>query len=781
MAHVEPTRAALPLHEHVMLAPRRRRCWQCGEEAPSDAWDGSDGCKQWADPNYPLPSDLNALFSSDDLYSSSSCSYGSPSPVNSAPDTQEMYTNQADALTPRQRGEELNERRKQVHVDDQDNSAAERPQMAPATIDQQVDRLAPSDVYRLLHNEAECADGPRPDFITDECTGCIFLERTSGRPPLQRPRRRKGVDKWKQRMELIPKIVSGVTCGDSGKGEVWVKSSYGQVERPGGNGTTDLYHMHELHYFYEGKKAAETEALRQAQGTFMAAQKRKRQAVNLLAPQPDWVKGTLFHLRGSSAKPATRSKGSGQLDLQLDPSEKRWIQFSDEQGRVKGGIDLGKKGPRFSGTSGDFAEYHPRDVTQHPFEEGDLVGFGHAGLTRNTTGMRQLGIISRQAIVVGSVPTDSNLSDTVAYIGKVPVKLRGSARKDDFLVPSGREDGTVIAASGFPSVSVGRALHDYYELQAEDTDRHAPGANLTWQLAEASVVPPVHSVRTDQMTPHQLGLVAMCCGMTGLVVAAEVGGRHMLPADRRSSAQKIMLLVSVAAFLLWFWQMRQPITTLPYMSQVSVGGLCAKVAEVAKAVFISSFAVQLIATVGFNIGSLTATRSLVCALVGVVLLWSRPTCLPQHFRTTTGRLFWHKLISTWPYNLWPNSTSHDEARNLDAILDEALQQHTDSALTPQSNQHTMAATCKICEATFVRKPPEHWKQLCVDCWRKQQKSKRELASKKAQGSRKMECVQCRASFVVQHSETWKTRCLKCYIMHRRQHHKQVESEKVGTM
>lgn len=229
----------------------------------------------------------------------------------------------------------------------------------------------------------------------------------------------------------------------------------------------------------------------------------------------------------------------------------------------------GGKGPRFSGTTGDFAEFHKRDPMQPAFEEGDLVGFGESGLTRVTKGMRQLGVISRQAIVAGSVPDGSaDLSgyDTVAYLGRVPVKVRGSAAKHDFLVPSGKDDGTAVAKPGFPSVSVGRAL-GHAQLQAT-----AGGSGSDWQLVEASVVPPVHTgkcyeihlflvrfhhfqyeirhfrpmfwaefgacvaVRSEACDPNgqlqqPLRLVGIACGMMiALLAAAEFGAKRQPPA-----------------------------------------------------------------------------------------------------------------------------------------------------------------------------------------------------------------------------------------------------------
>jgi hypothetical protein len=54
--------------------------------------------------------------------------------------------------------------------------------------------------------------------------------------------------------------------------------------------------------------------------------------------------------------------------------------------------------------------YHARDPHEWPFEEGEVVGFGAQGLTRCTAGCRQLGIISRRAVVEGSAPRPSHRS-----------------------------------------------------------------------------------------------------------------------------------------------------------------------------------------------------------------------------------------------------------------------------------------------------------------------------------------------------------------------------------
>ena len=49
----------------------------------------------------------------------------------------------------------------------------------------------------------------------------------------------------------------------------------------------------------------------------------------------------------------------------------------------------------------------PQDPEEDPFEEGDVVAFGGNGLTRRTDGAKMLGVISRRAVVSGSMPEEA--------------------------------------------------------------------------------------------------------------------------------------------------------------------------------------------------------------------------------------------------------------------------------------------------------------------------------------------------------------------------------------
>ena len=108
-----------------------------------------------------------------------------------------------------------------------------------------------------------------------------------------------------------------------------------------------------------------------------------------------------------------------------------WIRFSDQDGGYRGALRNTDRGAKLESGSGDFAEWQERDPDEEPFGEGDVVAFGENGLTRRTDGAQLLGVISRRAVVTGSMPPESVQEqwDQVAYCGIVPVKLRGGARK----------------------------------------------------------------------------------------------------------------------------------------------------------------------------------------------------------------------------------------------------------------------------------------------------------------------------------------------------------------
>ena len=117
------------------------------------------------------------------------------------------------------------------------------------------------------------------------------------------------------------------------------------------------------------------------------------------------------------------------------------------------------------------------------------------------------GVISRRAAIEGSYPDakDAAEGDTVAYCGRVPVKLVGSARAGDIVVPSGRGDGTGVAVGKcrafFTTARVGTAELDLHESDSTQPEGGSPqeiellslgkiSRGLKWQYIDCSIISP---------------------------------------------------------------------------------------------------------------------------------------------------------------------------------------------------------------------------------------------------------------------------------------------------
>lgn len=73
---------------------------------------------------------------------------------------------------------------------------------------------------------------------------------------------------------------------------------------------------------------------------------------------------------------------------------------------------------------------------------------------KGTADTSVLAVVSRKAMIEGSKRDDatgSRAGDTVAYAGRVPVRVRGPVRQGDHIVPSGLDDGTGVSYFDTPT------------------------------------------------------------------------------------------------------------------------------------------------------------------------------------------------------------------------------------------------------------------------------------------------------------------------------------------
>lgn len=148
--------------------------------------------------------------------------------------------------------------------------------------------------------------------------------------------------------------------------------------------------------------------------------------------------------------------GPDVLGLKAGPSNPgagvNYVSFYDRNGNSVGAIEgNGSGGVEFKTSGADYAEALPVvDGSQSP-EPADLVGVHSGRVGLETKGADRLMVVTGQAAVLGnalsSADIDSDSRVPVAFIGQVPVKVRGSAAPGDWIVASGREDGTARTVS----------------------------------------------------------------------------------------------------------------------------------------------------------------------------------------------------------------------------------------------------------------------------------------------------------------------------------------------
>ena len=95
----------------------------------------------------------------------------------------------------------------------------------------------------------------------------------------------------------------------------------------------------------------------------------------------------------------------------------------------------------------DYAEYLlKRDVSQQ-IKPASVVGLFEGKVSLETQGADKIMVASSYPIIAGNMPLDidQDFYQLVAFLGQVPVKVRGKVELGQWLLPSGLEDGCAIA------------------------------------------------------------------------------------------------------------------------------------------------------------------------------------------------------------------------------------------------------------------------------------------------------------------------------------------------
>lgn len=107
-----------------------------------------------------------------------------------------------------------------------------------------------------------------------------------------------------------------------------------------------------------------------------------------------------------------------------------------------GGVTYGSHGA-------DYAEWLPKLDPEEKMIFGQIVGVHDGKITKKTDGADQIMSVSLAPVVVGNLPRkgEEHLFAKVSFMGQVPVMVRGRVRNGDYIVPSGKNDGTGIGVA----------------------------------------------------------------------------------------------------------------------------------------------------------------------------------------------------------------------------------------------------------------------------------------------------------------------------------------------
>jgi len=113
------------------------------------------------------------------------------------------------------------------------------------------------------------------------------------------------------------------------------------------------------------------------------------------------------------------------------------------------GAEVGNGGIAFESVGADYAEWLEKEVNSDLLFSGDVVGVRGGKISKSFDTAERFMVISTNPTVIGAMPNPSLEQNfaRVAFMGQVPTKVTGLARKGDFILPSGNNDGLAIAVA----------------------------------------------------------------------------------------------------------------------------------------------------------------------------------------------------------------------------------------------------------------------------------------------------------------------------------------------
>ena len=99
--------------------------------------------------------------------------------------------------------------------------------------------------------------------------------------------------------------------------------------------------------------------------------------------------------------------------------------------------------------SADYAEWLPKKNNTDEFIAGQVIGVKNGQVSLKTETADHIFVISTQPAVLGNMPPEGRTEnhEKVAFLGQVPVLIKGKVNLGDYVVASGKNDGLAISIS----------------------------------------------------------------------------------------------------------------------------------------------------------------------------------------------------------------------------------------------------------------------------------------------------------------------------------------------
>jgi hypothetical protein len=109
-----------------------------------------------------------------------------------------------------------------------------------------------------------------------------------------------------------------------------------------------------------------------------------------------------------------------------------------------------------------------------------------------------------RALCVGSFPGKDKgaQGDIIAYLGQVPVRVRGRVASGDILVPSTRHDGTAVAQESRAMLVIGLAISGNVPSECESDNGNTKGSGIV-DMVDVMITPPSAQPQRDHKHQQQ--------------------------------------------------------------------------------------------------------------------------------------------------------------------------------------------------------------------------------------------------------------------------------------